>query len=365
MAESTQEKCSSCKKMGMIRCDGCNQRFCSTHFSEHRHHLDALFEQVCNERDSLREQINNPSHTSSSNNARLITLLNEINEWESKTLKMVKQTADHARQQVNELVNLNNKTAEIELDNLSKELRRRQEDDNYFEHDIQQLNRKLEQIQINLNTHVHHIRIHVTSIDWSRVIQVVNETPKRNIIHQMQNQLFIGGTLLTTDHQIQLNRFYGNENQNWVLVYKATENGFDAKICHQCCDNQGPTLTVIESSEGYLFGGYTAASWDTGKPKWINDKTAFLFTLINPHNIPPTKYMINSKGRNAIMPHFFSGPIFGYFDICINLKKEQNSKSSISFPVDYIDSTGRGKLTFTGSKEFSIADIEIYRLASS
>jgi hypothetical protein len=204
----------------------------------------------------------------------------------------------------------------------------------------------------------------VTSIDWSRVIQVVNETPKRNIIHQMQNQLLIGG-LLTIDHQIQLNRFYGNENQKWELIYKATKNGFDAKICHQYCDNQGPTLTVIESSEGYLFGGYTAASWDTGKPKWINDKTAFLFTLINPHNIPPTKYMINSKGRNAIMPHFFSGPIFGYFDICINLKKEQNSKSSISFPVDYIDSTGRGKLTFTGSKEFSIADIEIYRLASS
>ncbi len=346
----------------MIRCDGCDHRFCSTHFSEHRHHLDTLFEQVCNERDSLYEQLKNPRLTSSSNNPQLITLLNEINEWESKTLKVVEQTADRARQQVNELMNSNSETAEIELDNLSKELRRRQEDDNYFEHDIQQLNRKLEQIQINLNTHVHHIRIHVTSIDWSRVIQVVNETPKRNIIHQMQNQLFIGGTLLTTDHQIQLNRFYGNENQNWVLVYKATENGFDAKICHQCCDNQGPTLTVIESSEGYLFGGYTAASWNTGRDDWMIDKTAFLFTLINPHNIPPTKYMINSKGEYTILPGFVTGPTFGYIDIGIYLQKDQNHKSFSCFPVKYIDSTGRGNLTFTGSRYFSTRDIEIYRL---
>jgi archaellum component FlaC len=365
MAESVQQKCLNCKKMGMVRCDGCDQRFCSTHFNDHRHHLDSLFERVCNDRDSLCEQINNPRPTSSSNHPQLITLLSEINEWESKTLKMVKQTADHARQRFNELMNSNNKAAEGELDKLSKELRRRKEDDDYFEQDIKRLSKQLEQIQIDLNAHVPHIRINVMSIDWSTVIQIVTEVPKRNIIHQQQNQLFVGGTLLTTYHQVQLNRFYGNENQEWKLVYKATKNGFDSRICHQCCDNQGPTLTVIQSSEGYLFGGYTAASWDIENNLWMVDTTAFLFTLTNPHNILPTKYTINSDGRNAIRSGYPSGLAFGCWDIRIYLQKNHNSQSNIDFPQNYIDSTGRGNSTFTGSVRFSTPDIEIYRLASN
>jgi hypothetical protein len=84
-------------------------------------------------------------------------------------------------------------------------------------------------------------------------IRIVTKTP---------NQLFVGGTLLTKDHQLELNRLYGNENQKWQLAYKATKDGFDPDICHECCDNQGPTLTIIQASEKYLFGGYTAVDWD-------------------------------------------------------------------------------------------------------
>jgi hypothetical protein len=324
--------------------------------------LDTLFERVCNQRDTLREQINNPRPTSSSIHPELIPLLNEINEWESKTAKMVQQTADRARQQVNELMNSNTTAAEVELDTLSKELLMRKEDDDYFEQDIERLTKKLEQIQINLNTNVPPVRISVTPIDWSMVIQVFTEKPKRKIIKEQQNQLFFGGTLLSTDHQIQLNRFYGNENQKWQLVYKATKNGFNIYSCHRCCDNQGPTLTVILSSKGYLFGGYTAVNWDI-QSEWMVDKTAFLFTLINPHNIPPTKYTINPKGKNAILSGFGTGPVFGEWDICIVLEDDDNDTSFSHFPSNYIDSTGRGNLTFTGLMNFSITDLEIYRLA--
>jgi hypothetical protein len=365
MAESVQQKCLNCKKMGMIRCDGCNQRFCSTHFNDHRHHLDTLFERICNDRDSLCEQINNPRTASPSTHPQLIPILNEINEWESKTLNMVQKTADRARQQVNELMNSNNTTAEIELDKLSKELRRRKEDDDYFEQNIEQLSKKLEQIQMSLNKNAPPVHINITSIDWSTVIQVSTEKfekPKRQIIKAQSNQLFIGGTLLSIYHQIQLNRFYGNENQKWQLVYKVTKHGFSASICHQCCDNQGPTLTIIQSSEGYLFGGYTAIEWNS-ENEWMVDKTAFLFTLINPHNIPPTKYTIKSTGENAILSGFGTGPTFGMWDICIYLECGKTSSSNSNFPSNYIDSTKKGNLTFTGSNIFELTDLEIYRLA--
>ena len=45
------------------------------------------------------------------------------------------------------------------------------------------------------------------------------------------------------------------------LLYRASSNGWDASNFHSCCDNKGPTVTVVKSGN-YIFGGYTDQSWD-------------------------------------------------------------------------------------------------------
>ena len=47
----------------------------------------------------------------------------------------------------------------------------------------------------------------------------------------------------------------------WKLLYRASEHGYTAKSFHEYCDNKGPTLIVIKSSGGWIFGGYTTQSW--------------------------------------------------------------------------------------------------------
>ncbi len=47
----------------------------------------------------------------------------------------------------------------------------------------------------------------------------------------------------------------------WRLLYRASEHEFSAKSFHECCDNKGPTLVIIKSSGGWIFGGYTTQSW--------------------------------------------------------------------------------------------------------
>ncbi len=47
----------------------------------------------------------------------------------------------------------------------------------------------------------------------------------------------------------------------WKLLYRASEHGYTAKSFHECCNDKGPTLIVIKSSEGWIFGGYTTQSW--------------------------------------------------------------------------------------------------------
>ncbi len=50
-------------------------------------------------------------------------------------------------------------------------------------------------------------------------------------------------------------------NYKWKLIYRASEHGYTAKSFHEYCDDKGPTLIVIKSSGGWIFGGYTTQSW--------------------------------------------------------------------------------------------------------
>ena len=61
---------------------------------------------------------------------------------------------------------------------------------------------------------------------------------------------------------------------NWRLIYRASEHGYSAKSFHECCDDKGPTLVVIKSSGGWIFGGYTTKSWKVVHP---NEKRCMLF----------------------------------------------------------------------------------------
>lgn len=286
--------------------------------------------------------------SSISSRSQPITLLDEIDQWERGTLLLVKQTAERARQRVNELI-LSEKN--------NKDFRRR--------NSVDGLNSRLKDLQTALSS-ASEIRLSITPIDWSTILRVFIETSTTlNNEILLKKDLFIGGTLLTREDQIQLNKFYGNENQRWNLIYKGTRDGFTIDDFHRCSDSQGATMTIIQTLDNYLFGGYTSVSWNfhQGVKSGVTDRTAFLFTLTNPHGIPATKYSVKSSGEHALVPNAM-GPTFGQYDICVYPNSNLNCQSFIKFPSYFLDSTGKGYLTFTGSTNFTTTDIEIYRLAN-
>ncbi|CAF3335863.1 unnamed protein product [Rotaria socialis] len=175
---------------------------------------------------------------------------------------------------------------------------------------------------------------------------------------------FPNGTLLKVQHKQKLNDFYGKTNQQWELIYKATRDGFDANTFHSRCNNKGPTITIIQSNNNYLFGGYTAIPW-ASESAFKTDTTAFLFTLTNPNNLPPTKYLINlAKQVYAVYHYGVHGPTFGYpHDINIANGSNANNTSCTNFPSTYLDTTGKGNNTFTGARNFTTSDIEVFKLA--
>ncbi|CAM4850396.1 unnamed protein product [Rotaria magnacalcarata] len=175
---------------------------------------------------------------------------------------------------------------------------------------------------------------------------------------------FPNGTLLQLAYQKKLNEFYGKTNQRWELIYKAKRDGFDANTFHSRCNNKGPTITIIQSNSNHLFGGYTAIPW-TSDGSFKNDTTAFLFTLTNPHSIPPTKYLIDSAQAKYTVRHGSSfGPTFGGgHDIHLTNVSNANNSNYTKFPDTYLDTTGKGNNTFTGATYFTTSDIEVFKLA--
>ena len=60
------------------------------------------------------------------------------------------------------------------------------------------------------------------------------------------------------------------------LLFRMTRDGFMEMDFHKLCDNKGPTVTILKTSTGKRFGGYTSVSWeslDIGKYK--ADSSAF------------------------------------------------------------------------------------------
>ena len=174
-----------------------------------------------------------------------------------------------------------------------------------------------------------------------------------------------GGSLLRLEFQVQLNQWIGLPGQNWRLVYKAKRDGFKVEDFHRCADDQGPTVTIIQSEdERWLFGGYTSQQW-TSTAGYIEDKNQpFIFTLINPHHISPTRYAIDpTKTTDAIVSGAKYSPTFGGgFDVHVCNESNMLRESYFKFPVTYMDTTGKGPLTFTGNDKFQTSDIEVYRL---
>ena len=108
----------------------------------------------------------------------------------------------------------------------------------------------------------------------------------------------------------------GFEEYEFKLLYQGTRDGFDSSNFHSKCDNIPNTLTIIKSTNGNIFGGYTDQAWDSSG-QYKTDPNAFLFSLINKYN-KPTIMKIKDP-QYSICCYNGYGPIFGDgFDLMIS-----------------------------------------------
>ena len=149
-----------------------------------------------------------------------------------------------------------------------------------------------------------------------------------------------------------------NNERKVKLLYRASLKENTRNDFHRLCDNKGPTITLIETTKGKRFGGYTSLDWDSSS-EWKNDLEAFLFSLDNDKKydvIPDASYKVYSNGGY--------GPWFGA-NGNIGLAYEKNyfignETHRENFSCKSFSTTTENEIS--GGKTFNIYKMEVYQI---
>jgi hypothetical protein len=150
------------------------------------------------------------------------------------------------------------------------------------------------------------------------------------------------------------------EGSKFELLYRGTRDGFQSSDFHRLCNGHSPTLTVILSTDGSIFGGYTPVVWNS-RDAWVEDSSlkSFLFTIKNPHNVPPHIFP-QQQQAHAILDYSSYGPTFGYGADLYVCDKCQSSNSSYStIGQTYKNDTKiEGNAVLTSSQNFTVKELK-------
>jgi len=91
------------------------------------------------------------------------------------------------------------------------------------------------------------------------------------------------------------------------LLFQTSKDGDAPSTFHSRCDGKGPTVVIVETKSGNVFGGYTLQSWASSGGYAASTK-AFLFQL----RPSMKRFDLDSNKLNyAIYRHSSYGPVFG------------------------------------------------------
>jgi hypothetical protein len=157
------------------------------------------------------------------------------------------------------------------------------------------------------------------------------------------------------------------------LLWRGSRDGLTAQESHLRCDGRANTLTLIADTDENIFGGFTPVKWENNCANKSDDSLrSFLFTLRNPHGVPPRKFALKEeKKQHAIECNSTACAAFGYnngwCDIRVSDHCNTNRDSLTHFGTRWTNSSYATDTAFeyflTGAENFTVKEIEVVEIA--
>ena len=141
------------------------------------------------------------------------------------------------------------------------------------------------------------------------------------------------------------------------LIFSSEKEDDKASSFHKNCDNIAPTLILIETKEGFRYGGFTTQKWESPEQSiFKNDKNAFIFSLDT-----EKKYDVTDPEK-SIQCSMFWGPYFGEGGaICVPNNFLQEKNAFYQWPSSY-DISEKDELTFGQEHNINISKYEVFQI---
>ncbi len=92
-------------------------------------------------------------------------------------------------------------------------------------------------------------------------LDVSSDILKKYLLNYSASLFCSGSSILdSTEYDDILKKWIGVPKM--TKIYQASKHQFLALSFHKYCNDMGPTLILIKTTDGYIFGGYTTQSWN-------------------------------------------------------------------------------------------------------
>lgn len=151
------------------------------------------------------------------------------------------------------------------------------------------------------------------------------------------------------------------------LLFRASQNCFSAQKFHASCDFKGPTLSLIKSKTGKVFGGFCSISWVYDeKGSYYSAPESFVFSVNGLKKFP----LKNEFDDEAIYNCNQYGPTFGNgYDIYIsdscNVKNDSYSNFGSTFRIQkslFEAKSSEARSYLASSYKFKVDEYEVFSL---
>ena len=141
------------------------------------------------------------------------------------------------------------------------------------------------------------------------------------------------------------------------LIYSAQNDGDDSSIFHKLCDNINlPTLVIVESTDGNIFGGYTRQSWD-GNCIYKIDPDSFIFSLDKKQKAELTQKYYSIYCNPKYGPTFGGGHDIFICSGCLEVKSSYTHSYSYKFKNNELNI-----FQLDTNSYFLCKDVEVYAI---
>ena len=147
---------------------------------------------------------------------------------------------------------------------------------------------------------------------------------------------------------------FNKKIKKYELLFRATRDGFEASKFHEKCDGKNYTVTLVITSIGRRFGGFTDQAWDKSD-SYKTGSNGFIFSLDN------KEIYYNKNSSYNIYCNSSYGPTFGGghdFYLCNNGNVDSSNYNNSEHSYE---SYGK-KCVMAGTYNFYVKNYEVYKI---